>query len=50
MPKDQYKNAIINSQNNFSPLEPSNLITVGPKKCNTAKVQNRDNKTTFILC
>lgn len=44
MPNHQRRNTINSSQDNLSPLEPSNPITVGPKKCNTAKAQDENFK------
>lgn len=37
MPMWQYKNKIPNNLDNMSPLEPSNLITGGPKYNNVNK-------------
>lgn len=44
MPRCQYKNIVNDYQNNVSPVEPSNLTTVGPEKSNISEVKERDFK------
>lgn len=44
----QYKNTVNDYQNNVSPVEPSNLTTVGPEKSNIAEVQESDFKIAFM--
>lgn len=48
MPGGQYKNTVNDYQNNVSPVEPSNLTTVGPEKNNTSEVKERDFKIAFM--
>lgn len=37
-----------NSQDNMSALDPCNPTTVGPEKCNTAELQNKDFKIAVM--
>jgi hypothetical protein len=46
--KHQHKTTISNSQNNMSPLEPSNAITAGLKECNLAESQDKDFKIAIL--
>lgn len=41
MPRHQHKNTDNNSQDNMSPLEPSNSITVGPEICSIVEAQHK---------
>ena len=43
----QYKNTINDSQDNMSLPEPSNPMTIGHEKDNTAKSQDKDSKITI---
>jgi hypothetical protein len=45
MPWCQHKNTTNNNQTKISPLESSNLTTVGPAKWNIAEVQDLKKKT-----
>ena len=48
MPRCQHKNTINNSQDNMSPLEPSNPTTAGPEYSNIAEAQDKDFKTEYV--
>jgi hypothetical protein len=47
MPRYQHKNTIDNSQDNMSPMEPSNPTTAGPEYCNMAEAQNESLKSHY---
>jgi hypothetical protein len=49
MPRRQHKSTINNSQDNMSPLEPSNPYTAGLKHCNRAEAQEIDLKIVFMI-
>lgn len=48
MPRSQYKNTNLNSQDNSPPPEASNLITVGTEKCSVADAQDKALKIAIV--